>query len=109
MWTRSCAAPRSQSGPCPAPDSDDPSSRSEQVGRVDAARTEQGAQLAEPRPLDLTDALAGQAQALPDRLELLGRVALEAEAATQHRPLVGRQVVEHRDQIGALPEERDER
>jgi len=53
---------------------------SEEIGRVDAARPQQGAELAQARGLDLPDAFPGQAKPLADCLELLGRVALEAEA-----------------------------
>jgi len=43
-----------------------PITSSEKVGRVDAARPQERPQLAEPRGLDLADALAGQAETLAE-------------------------------------------
>src|SRR5205807_9044510 len=82
---------------------------SEEIGRVDAARSQESAELAQARGLDLADTLAGQAQALADRLELLGRIPFEPETPPEHGALVGGEVVEHRDQIGSLTEQRDQR
>src|SRR5439155_26789088 len=85
-----------------------PRSRARQIGWVDPARRQQRPELPEPRRFDLPDTLAGEPEPLADGLELLRRIALEPEAPPQHGALVRGEIVERRDQVRALAEQRPE-
>src|SRR5262245_30223972 len=73
---------------------------SDQIAGVEAAGSEQGAELAQGIALDLADALAAEGQALADRLQRFGRIAVEAKPAAEDGGFVGRQVVEDGQEIG---------
>src|SRR6266850_6657820 len=79
--------------------------RSEEIRGVDSPRTEQAAQLAQSRGLDLPYALAAEIQALADCLQRLRLLAFQPEAPAQHRALVGGEIVQHGDEVGARVEE----